>query len=281
MKIAVVTDSASNLTVEQRKEYSNLFVLPLGIVVDGKMYLDQVDIQSDRVYEQLDTHQITTSLPGTDTMLALLETIKNAGYDHVILINISSGLSGTFNAFRLAIEGYDGLTFTHIDSLTLGAGQGFLVMRALEMVSKGVAPEVIVERLDHLRFQDSLAIYTINTLKYLKRGGRIGKVEGTIGDILHVKPIITVNEQGVYVTLAKSLGMNRSLLLMKQLLENKFKDRLIDLVIHFGTEIETAKELGAKLLNQLNIRKLIYAPLTPVLGIHTGPQMIAYVACAV
>lgn len=281
MKTAILTDSAANLTKEQINDYPNLFVLPLGIVIDGKMYRDQVDIDSEQVYAQLDSHVITTSLPGTDTMLDILKQIKSEGYEHVILINVSSGLSGTYNAFRLAIEGYEGLTFTHIDSLTLGAGQGFMVIRALEWLEKGLQPDVIANKLTHLRFEDSLAIYTINTLKYLKRGGRIGKVEGTIGDILHVKPIITVNNQGVYITLAKSLGMNRSLLLMKQLLENKFKDTLIDLVIHFGTEIETAKELGSKLLTQLNIRKLIYAPLTPVLGIHTGPQMIAYVACAV
>jgi DegV family protein with EDD domain len=281
MKVAILTDSASNLLPSDIENYDNLFVLPLGIVIDGKTYRDQVEISAKEVYDQLDTHQISTSLPSTADFIQLLDKIKGEGYDHVMILSVSSGLSGTFNAFRLVSEDYEGLTFTLVDTKTLGAGQGFMVLRALEWLKDGKTPEEIVPMLTKLRFEDSLAIYTINTLKYLRRGGRIGKVEGTIGDILHVKPIITVNDEGIYITLAKSLGMNRSLLLMKQLLENKFKNSLIDLVIHFGNEIETAKELGSKLLTQLNIRKLVYAPLTPVLGIHTGPQMIAYVACKV
>lgn len=281
MKVAILTDSAANLLPSDIESQPDLFVLPLGIVIDGKTYRDQVDISAKDVYDQLDDHQISTSLPTTSDFIQLLDQIKAKGYDHVMIISVSSGLSGTFNSLRLATEDYHGLSFTLVDTKTLGAGQGFMVLRALEWLKAGKTPEEIVPLLTKLRFEDSLAIYTINTLKYLRRGGRIGKVEGTIGDILHVKPIITVNDQGVYITLAKSLGMNRSLLLMKQLLENKFKNSLIDLVIHFGNEIDTAKELGSKLLTQLNIRKLVYAPLTPVLGIHTGPQMIAYVACKV
>lgn len=281
MKVAILTDSAANLLPSDIESISDLFVLPLGIVIDGKTYRDQIDISAKEVYEQLDEHQISTSLPTTSDFIQLLDQIKAKGYDHVMIISVSSGLSGTFNLLRLATEDYHGLSFTLVDTKTIGAGQGFMVLHALEWLKAGKTPLEIVPLLTKLRFEDSLAIYTINTLKYLRRGGRIGKVEGTIGDILHVKPIITVNDQGVYITLAKSLGMNRSLLLMKQLLENKFKNSLIDLVIHFGNEIDTAKELGSKLLTQLNIRKLVYAPLTPVLGIHTGPQMIAYVACKV
>lgn len=281
MKIAVLTDSASNLLASDIQQFANLFVLPLGIVIDGQTFRDQIDVSAADVYAKLDDHQVSTSLPTIAQFYELLDTVKAKGFDHVIVISVSSGLSGTFNALRLAAESYEGLTFTMYDTKTLAGGQGFLVLRALDLLAAGRTPDEIVATLNKIRFEDSLAIYTINTLKYLRRGGRIGKVEGTIGDILHVKPIITVNDQGVYVTLAKSLGMNRSLLLMKQLLENKFKNTLIDLVIHFGTEVELAKELGSKLLNQLNIRKLVYAPLTPVLGIHTGPQMIAYVACKV
>ncbi|NCB06311.1 MAG: glycosyltransferase, partial [Clostridia bacterium] len=82
-----------------------------------------------------------------------------SGFDHVIVISVSSGLSGTFNALRLASESYEGLSFTMYDTKTLGAGQGFLVLRALELLEAGRTPDEIVTALDKLRFEDSLAIY--------------------------------------------------------------------------------------------------------------------------
>ena len=136
----------------------------------------------------------------------------------------------------------------------------------------------IIKELDRIRFQDSLAIYTINTLKYLKKGGRIGKVEGTIGDILHIKPVITVNDEGVYITLSKGFGLQRSLIKMKDLLVEKFGQNKIDLIVHYGNDVEKASELAERLKKDLNIRDIGLSPLTPVLGIHTGPQMFAFVA---
>lgn len=121
-------------------------------------------------------------------------------------------------------------------------------------------------------------MYTINTLKYLKRGGRIGKVEGTIGDILRIKPVITVNDEGVYVTLAKTFGINKALIRMRESLIKKFGQEKIDLTIHYGTEIDTANKLAGLLKTHLSIRNLTVSQLTPVLGIHTGPMMFAYVA---
>jgi DegV family protein with EDD domain len=153
-----------------------------------------------------------------------------------------------------------------------------MIEYAMELAQQKLPVPEIVEKLKKLRFEDSLAIYTINTLKYLKRGGRIGKVEGTIGELLHVKPVITVNDEGVYVTLSKAIGLQRSLIAMKDLLVQKFGTDLIDLTVHYGDDQAKAAELGEKLKNQLNVRHLQLSPLTPVLGIHTGPMMFAYVA---
>lgn len=278
MKLAVITDSASNLLPETLKKYKDLYVVPLMIVIDGKNYRDQIEISAQEVYEKIDTHQITTSLPNLDDLTALLNSLKQKGYTDALVINLSSGLSGTFNAFRLAFESVSGINITHMDSKTLGGGLGYLVEYAMELAAKKLPVPEIVERLKKLRFQDSLAIYTINTLKYLKRGGRIGKVEGTIGELLHVKPVITVNDEGVYVTLSKAIGLQRSLIAMKDLLVAKFGTDLIDLTVHYGDDQAKALELGEKLKNQLNVRNLQLSPLTPVLGIHTGPMMFAYVA---
>ncbi len=278
MKIAVITDSAANLLPEVVKKHKNLFVLPLMILVDGKHYRDQVEISAKEVYEQLDTTKISTSLPSMGELNDLIERLKKEGYTDILAINLSSGLSGTFNAFRLAFQDISGINITHYDSKTLAGGLGYLVELALELIKQNTPITTILEKLNQCRFEDTLAIYTINTLKYLKRGGRIGKVEGTIGDILHVKPVITVNPEGVYITLSKAFGLQRSLLSMKNLMIEKFGKDLIDFTVHYGTDKEKAIELANKLKGDLTIRNLTISPLTPVLGIHTGPEMFAYIA---
>jgi DegV family protein with EDD domain len=278
MKIAILTDSASNLEKDFVKKHDNLFVIPLMIVINGKNYRDQVEVTAEQVYEQLDTHTVTTSLPSNEDLLALIETIKKKGFTDLLAMNLSSGLSGTFNAFRLAFEDVKGINITHYDSKTLGGGLAFLVKDAISYVNKGMAMNDILKELDRIRFQDSIAIYTINTLKYLKRGGRIGKVEGTIGDILHIKPVITVNDEGVYITLSKGFGLQRSLLKMKDILVEKFGDSKIDLIVHYGSDLEKARELSERLKKDLNIESVTLSALTPVLGIHTGPMMFAFVA---
>ena len=277
MKIAVITDSGSNLSKSFIDSHKNLFVIPLMIVINGKNYRDQVEIQANEVYEQLDTHTISTSLPHQQDLLDAIEKIKKEGYTDILAISISSGLSGTFNAFRLVFQDIKGIHITHYDSKTLGGGLAYLVQDALRLIKDGKDVKAILKELDRIRFEDSLAIYTINTLKYLKRGGRIGKVEGTIGDILHIKPVITVNEEGVYVTLSKGFGLQRSLLKMKDIFVDKFGQDQIDLIVHYGNDKEKAEELGDRLKKDLNIRHVVLSPLTPVLGIHTGPMMFAFV----
>ncbi|MFH5881481.1 DegV family protein [Liberiplasma polymorphum] len=277
MKTAIITDSAANLSKEFIKKHKNLHVIPLMILVDEVSHRDQVEISAEEVYNQLDSKQISTSLPSIEDLTNLLDDLKKQEYTDVLVINISSGLSGTFNAFRLVFEDYEGLNITHYDSKTLGGAQGYIVEYALELLKEKKKPSEIVPLLDTLRFEDSMAIYTIETLKYLRKGGRIGKVEGTIGDILKVKPVITVNDEGVYITLSKSFGIQRSLIAMKNLLTEKFGNDLIDLTIHYGNDSTKAEVLGKKLQNELNIRNLSLSALTPVLGIHTGPQMFAYI----
>ena len=278
MKIAVITDSGANLSQDYIKKQENLFVVPLIIEIDNKEYRDQVEISASEIYERIDSSKIKTSLPFPEDLNDILSKIKKLGYKDVLVINISSGLSGTYNSFRLALKEEKELNIVHYDSLTLAGAEGFLVEKALELIEDNVKLEDIKPHLDKLRFEDSLAFYTINTLKYLKAGGRIGKVEGTIGDLLHIKPVITVDKSGVYQTLSKAFGLKRSLLKMKSILIEKFNDDLIDLVIHFGHDEELAISLSEKLKESLNIRNLNIIRLTPVLGVHTGPEIIAFIA---
>lgn len=277
MKVAILTDSAANLTKEYIDLHKNLFVVPLVISVDGKEFRDGVEISATEVYEKLEDHQVKTSLPFGKDVWEVLEKIKNQGYTDLVVINISSGLSGTYNSIRLALASLEGINVFHYDTLTLAGGEGLLVEYAIELLDQGTPVSDLKALLDQSRFHDSIAFYTINTLRYLRRGGRIGKVEGTLGDILHIKPVITVNNEGEYITLSKGFGLNRALITMKTILIEKFGQDLIDLVIHYGLDYEGALSLGEKLKAVLNVRNLSVVQLTPVLGVHTGPDMVAYI----
>lgn len=276
MKIAIMTDSGCNLTQEYINSVDNLFVVPLGITIDDKFYRDQVDISSKEVYEQIDTHTIKSSLPSIGSITAMIEEITERGYDHIFMLSISSGLSGTHNAMRLAIEDLENVTL--YDTKTLSMAQGFIVRKAVELIAEGKTIEESIEILNDLRYNKSIATYTIDTLKYLRAGGRIGKVEGTIGDILKIKPIITVNDEGVYETLAKARGTRRALSKTIDYMIDRFKNKKIHLAIHYGNDLEKATMVKNRLEEQLDVVGTDLVELTPVLGIHTGPGMIAVIA---
>ncbi len=111
----------------------------------------------------------------------------------------------------------------------------------------------------------------------MKKGGRIGKVEGTVGDILAIKPIISVSDEGVYYTVGKAFGVNRALITMRNIVKKKYGNSLIDVTIHYGTSIDKAEKVASKMSAELHIRNINIVQLTPVLGVHTGPEIIAFI----
>ena len=114
-------------------------------------------------------------------------------------------------------------------------------------------------------------------MKYLRRGGRIGKVEGTVGDITSIKPIISVSDEGVYYTVSKAFGINRALIAMRKIVKQKYGNSLIDVTIHYGTDIDKAEKMLSKLSSELNINNMKIVQLTPVLVVHTGPEIMALI----
>jgi len=277
MKTAIITDSGCNLTNEYISKTENLFVVPLGITIDDKHYRDQVDISSSEVYEQIDKSHIKSSLPSIGDITKQIEEVVAKGYDSIFFITISSGLSGTYNAVRLAVEDMD-YDITLYDTKTLSMAQGLLVEEAVKLIDDGKTPKEAIEVLEEIRYKKLLAVYTIDTLKYLRAGGRIGKVEGTIGDILKIKPIITVNDEGVYETIEKARGNRRALSKTIDVLTSRYENKEMKIVVHYGNEYDKAVMLLERLNERLNVVESRIVELTPVLGIHTGPGLIAVIA---
>ena len=273
-KIALITDSACDLDLNTLKE-NNINLLPLRIIYSNGDYRDRLDISPQEVYDNLEKEVPKTSLPSAQETEETLNKLEEEGYTHVICISISSGLSGSFNAIRLALEDHPKLTSFVYDSKILAYPQGEIVLEVAKLIKEGKSFEEIVKEIPEIR-KRVIGYFTINTLEYLKKGGRIGRLAGTVGELLNLKPIITTDEDGVYYNVAKVRGRKQSLSKMTELLKEYLaKGKCEVAVLHAGCEDEAIKYINS-LKDLTNVVSIKIAEISPALGIHGGPGLIGF-----
>ena len=271
-KIAIFTDSACDLTDAELKEYGIRF-LPLQIIYKDNSYRDRAEISADEVYGNLEKEVPKTSLPtGTDIDALFLE-LKKEGYTHAIGVMISGGLSGTANSVKLMAEEHPEIETYIYDTKNLSISEGIMALKAAKMVKDGLSFEEIKEALPEEK-KSVDTYYCLATLEYLIKGGRIGKVSGTIGQILNIKPIIYVNEEGVYVTLDKARGTKQAYMKLVSILkENLEKTKCKVYVMHGGAKKE-AQDMVERIKDLPGILSLEFRQISPALGVHTGRGLI-------
>ena len=273
-KIALITDSACDLDLNTLKE-NNINLLPLRIIYSNGDYRDRLDISPQEVYDNLEKEVPKTSLPSAQETEETLNKLEEEGYTHVICISISSGLSGSFNALRLALEDHPKLTSFVYDSKILAYPQGEIVLEVAKLIKEGKSYEEIIKEIPEIR-KRVIGYFTINTLEYLKKGGRIGRLAGTVGELLNLKPIITTDEDGVYYNVAKVRGRKQSLSKMTELLKEYLaKGKCEVAVLHAGCEDEAIKYMNS-LKDLTNVVSIKIAEISPALGIHGGPGLIGF-----
>ena len=208
-KIAVVTDSCTDVPKELLERYG-IYVLPVVVQYSDRSYLDRVEITEQEVYDRLEREIPTTSLPEPEYVIRTFDRIVADGYDTAVVVTMSSGLSGTFNAVRVLAGDYDRLEIHMLDTKNIGIGAGFSAIVAAELVAAGADVEEVVAKV-----QDTIAhtkiFFSLKTLEYLRKGGRIGLVTGIIGNVLNIKPIISCNDDGIYYNVKLARGEKQSL----------------------------------------------------------------------
>ena len=275
-KIAIVTDSTSDLSFDQMKAY-NIEMLPLRVIYKEREYRDRLDITPQQIYESLDKEVPKSSLPLPGDVIRLLDRLKAEEYTDVVISLISSGLSGTYNMVRQVADSYDGLNIEVVDSKSLSFGLGFLSIEAAKEREKSNDLDKIMEKI--LKTRDSLYLtFVVKTLEYLKLGGRIGLVEGTIGEILGIKPIIGINDNGIYYTISKVRGRKKSVNRMFDLMKEKYAGKSFNLAVISANADEEAMKLMDKIRAIGNVEESFFAQLGPVIGVYTGPGLIGIVA---
>jgi len=276
-KTVIITDSSCDLSDEQLAAH-HIRMISLRVTCQNAEYRDRIDIDQEELYELLERELPKTSLPLPEDVTNLYDELVAEGVTDVIHLSISSGLSGTCHMVRMLAEDYqDRMNIRVVDSLTLSTGLGMMVLAAAKALQQGLGVEEAIQKAQVVR-STQLGTFVIRTLEYLRKGGRIGLVEGVVGSILQIKPVIFVNKEGVYETLAKARGYKNAIEAMVQEAVRYFGQAKLSLSVVHGHALEDAQLLMEKLKAQLNIAESFISPVSPVLAIHTGPGLLGIVA---
>ncbi|PWJ93225.1 DegV family protein with EDD domain [Oceanotoga teriensis] len=282
--IGIISDTTSDVPSSiLNTEF--LEVISAKVILNEKEYRDGKEIQNEQVIKFMDEGGFPkTSLPSYSDISEAFKRLISKGYKKIISINVFSKLSGTYNMFTNVKKDlqkeFKDIKIELIDSKSVSLGSGLLVKKALNLIEKNTQFEEIVKEIKNSIGNKINIMYTIPTLKYLKAGGRIGKVSATIGEFLNIKPIISVNNEGIYYTVSKERGLKRAQTTMvDKMIE--WLDGNIPQELYIGrtddteTTMSTIEKIKQKLINKgIEIEKIKTEQINPSLLSHTGKGLI-------
>lgn len=282
-KITVMTDSNSGITQKEAKELG-IRVIPMPFTIDGEEYLEDINLTQEQFYSKLATGaDVSTSQPAIGFVTSIWDEVLEE-YDQIIYIPMSSGLSDSCKSATLAAKAeYDGKVFV-VDNQRISVTQRQSVMDALELVKRGYTAQEIHDKLVEVKMQSDIYIM-VDTLKYLKKGGRITPAAAAVGGILKIKPVLLIKGE----KLDKFRMMNRTLPNAKRIMLDACTEAcngyLKDIDgrndnIHFevaytGTDTKEALEFVAQIKEAFGVSEVLCNPLSLSVSCHIGPGAIA------
>jgi len=270
----IVTDCAADMSAEELDQLE-VTLAPLFIQFpEGEV--NATEISADDFYNRLEAMRPaipTTAQPSSGIFAELYRKVAQME-KNILSIHISSGLSGTINSARDGGEQVKPeANVNYWDTLTLSGGERFQVMAAALASRANWALHSIQERLEKIRERTEV-IYTLDTLEYLARGGRIGRVKAMAGALLNLKPVIRVDSDGKYSTVSTGRTLGKSIIAIAEHLHNKYAQTPVWVTVLHGRFADKAEVLANELKAKLNIQKLEVNRISPVLGVHTGPGIV-------
>jgi len=274
----IVTDSAVDLPEEMFAQFG-IERMPLLITFGTEALRSGVDIQAEEFYRRLEASKDnlpTTSQPSVGEFVDLYRRVGQTDKD-IVSVHISSGLSGTLNSATQAAKQCPELNITLIDTKTLSAAEGFQVVAVAQAIRRGYSVEQIVKRAQEVGDQTEI-FFTLDTLYYLQKGGRIGRVQAMAGALLNLKPVITVDkEPGTYITVAKGRSMAKSVALIAEQVYEKVKSFPAWVHVLHTNSPDMARQQGDLIRAKLPNAHITFGQIVPVLGVHTGPGCVGAV----
>jgi DegV family protein with EDD domain len=279
--VAVVTDSSAYLPDGFANRHA-VHVVPLHVLIDDCSGLDGVDIGPADVAAALTgRHAVTTSRPNPDEFTQIYKRLLDEGADGIVSVHLSRELSGTWESARLAAREIGVDQVRVVDSRTAVMGLGFAVLRAATAATGG-ATGAAVEDAAVAAAARTRTFFMVETLEYLRRGGRIGSAAAFLGTALAVKPVLHVKD-GHIVPLEKVRTTNRALSRLVDLAEEAAAETgadAVELAVHHLASHERAVELATRLDERISPASgCVVSELGGAIGAHTGPGMLGVVVC--
>ncbi|ONI38897.1 fatty acid-binding protein DegV [Candidatus Epulonipiscium fishelsonii] len=275
-KIAVVTDSACDLSSKTIEEYG-IYQIPLKIIYKNAEYLDKVTISSKEMYARLNQEVPTTSLPDVEYAQGVIQSIIDEGYTDILVVCISTQLSGTLNSLKIICEEYTNVNFYFIDSKTLGYPEGVVAVEVAKYVKAGLSIEEILNKVPGI--QKRLHGYiNVDSLDHLIKGGRLSKTAGAVGTILNFKPIIGIDhEKGILYSESKPRGRKKAFSELIDILKNVLKRSKCEVWVLTGDADSEAKDFYNQIKDFEGITQISIEEIGAAMGIHTGPGVVGLV----
>ena len=274
VKQVIVTDSTSDLPQSYLKENS-INVIPLNVTIDGKSYIDQIEITSEEYIEYMEQDaDVKTSQPATGEFINLYEEL--AGDDvEIISIHMSSGLSGTYNTAYQASE-MGAANVTVIDSKSISNGLAYQIKHIVELIEQGTSTTDIVKSVKELQENTKLFV-VIGQLNQLIKGGRVSKTKGLIGNIMKIKPIGTLND-GKLELVHNARTQNTSINYLKKEISEFIENHKIKSVgITHASALDFVDKIKNTFTEAFNCQDYDINITTPVVTTHTGKGAIGLV----
>lgn len=274
--VAVITDSTAYLPAEVA-ESAGVRVVRLHVLIGDRSGAEGTDVTpQDVATALLDRHtKVTTSRPTPDDFAAVYDEAFAAGATGVVSIHLSGALSGTWQSAALAAQEC-AREIRVLDSRSTAMGLGFAVMAAADMAVAGGSVDEVYAAAQHC-IERTTTLFFVDTLEYLRRGGRIGATAALLGTALSVKPILHVAD-GTIVLLEKVRTAARGLTRLAELCVDAAGDGPVDVAVHFLGKAERAAELSDRLKSALpGLRRMIISELGAAVGAHVGPGVVGAV----
>ncbi len=278
-RIAIVTDSNSGITQSQAKEMG-IYVLPMPFYINGELYYEDITLAQEEFYQRLaEDADISTSQPAPGDVMELWDKLLGE-YDEVIHIPMSSGLSSSCETALMLAKDYDGRVHV-IDNQRISITQRQSVLDALEMVEKGLSAQEIEEVLMREKLEASIYI-TVDTLKYLKKGGRVTAAGAALGAVLNIKPVLQIQGEKLDA-FAKVRGFKAAKKTMIEAITKDIKERFAGKEIHLCAAYTCSDEEAAAWKKELEEKipgyEIHMDRLSLSVSCHIGPGSMA-VACS-
>ena len=281
MKTAIITDSNSGMTREEGKAFG-VSILPMPFMIDEKTLFEEVDLTQAQFYQELEKGaDISTSQPSPAAVTELWDGLLK-DHDAVVHIPMSSGLSSSCGTAMMLAQDYEGRVQV-VDNQRISVTQRQSVLDALEMAEKGFTAPQIKEKLEAVKF-DSTIYITVDTLKYLKKGGRITPAAAALGTLLKIKPVLTIQGEKLDA-FSKVRTMKQAKTTMMTALQKDLETRFMDpeakethLEIAYSQNEEAALEFKEELQARYPDADIVVAPLSLSIACHIGPGSLAVAA---